>query len=162
MDAAVSQDGHDHAADQRTQDGSFAAAQAASADHDRRDHLELEPFGRRWVACSTEIHELEGTGEPGCDAAQQVDDDLDRGDVDSAKACRRFVGTDRIDVPAQEAIAQQKRDQDAQDNQGPDAGHRRSQEGSGSGARMRPNHHGLACPGIVTDVLEASHLAMPR
>src|SRR5579883_3372712 len=57
VDAAVVQHRHDQASDQRAQHGPLAAAQAAAADHDGRDHLQLQAVGRGGISRRVEIDE---------------------------------------------------------------------------------------------------------
>src|SRR2546430_582716 len=48
--AAVAQERHDEGAHARAEHTSLAAAQAAAADHHRRDHVQLRADRDRWIA----------------------------------------------------------------------------------------------------------------
>ena len=78
VDAAVVQHRHDQAADQRPEHGPLAAAEAAAADDDRRDDLELQAVGGDRVAGGVEVDELHHPARPVARPAERVDRDLDR------------------------------------------------------------------------------------
>ena len=92
--------------------------------------------------------ELKHAGQARRQAAERVDDDLDERHVDPAQPRRGLVRADRVDVTAQQAVAQDQRHQDAQKEQHPHPGATSSQRGSGSIARIRLNHRRLRRAGM--------------
>ena len=98
------------------------------------------PLGGGRVADRTEVGELKNARQTRRQAAERVDDDLDRGHVDPAEPRGRLVRADRVDVPAQQAVAQRRAPPGRSDPAGPRPGRHQQP------ARLRLDLHDPAEP----------------
>ena len=105
--AARLDDGHERGADQRADDGSFAAEKRRAPDDGGRDHFELEAdrVGRISDGQRGELHDA---GEPRERGRQRVDADLHALDGDAAEARGALVRADREYVPVVRSDGRQR------------------------------------------------------
>ena len=101
---AVDEHAHDECADDRAQDGAFAAAERGAADDHRGD-------GVQFIACAQgrlgriEARGNDHTGQAAEDPAQGIDRRLPQVDIDARQARGFFVAAQRHTVAAQDGLA---------------------------------------------------------
>ena len=107
-------------AEQRADDRSLAALQRAAAEHGRRDGLEFQPLRARHRLSGPGARGEQDAGEPGRDAAHDVDADPVAIDVDARKARDDRIAAERVDVAPDDRSRQEQMERDGRQDQDPD------------------------------------------
>ena len=111
QDHAVVQDADDRDAEQRADDRSLAALQRAAAEHGGGDRLQLQPLRARDRLARAGARGKQDAGEPGGDAAHDVDADAVAVDVDAGEARDDRIAAERVDVAADDRARQEHLEQ---------------------------------------------------